>query len=115
MAISAPIGLKAAFLEAARTKSGLAATAMLGFLILLAVLVPLPAPFDVVRQWSNPGQWSDNRKLVPPEWSEVFTSKPAPRTVIIPPAGQPGGLDQVRVSLAVQAQHYTIVGLKQSY
>ncbi|TLZ99736.1 MAG: ABC transporter permease [Methanobacteriota archaeon] len=115
MAISAPIGLKAAFLEAARTKSGLAATAMLGFLILLAVLVPLLVPFDVVRQWSNPGQWSDNPKLVPPEWSEVFTGKRQPRTVIIPPAGQSGGFDHVRVSFEVQGQNYTIVVLKQSF
>src|SRR5437773_9808218 len=96
MAISAPIGLKAAFLEAARTKSGLAATAMLGFLILLAVLVPLLVPFDVVRQWSNPGQWADNAKLVPPEWSEVCTGRRQPRTVMMPRARQSRGFGQVR-------------------
>src|SRR5207247_1301841 len=56
-----------------------------------------------------------NPKLVPPEWSEVFTGKRQPRTVIIPPAGQSGGFDHVRVSFEVQGQNYTIVVLKQSF
>src|SRR6266566_5081803 len=88
MAMSTPIGIRAAFLEALKTKSGLAAASMLGFLLLLAVLVPIIAPYDVVNSWNNPTVWADNPKLVPPEWSERFVGKHLPRTIIIPPDGE---------------------------
>jgi len=88
---------------------------MLGFLVVLAVLVPVLAPFDIVQSWNNPNVWADNPKLAPPEWSEIFSGKHLPRTVIIPPNGAPGGFDKVRVSFESQGQTYTIVVLKQSF
>jgi peptide/nickel transport system permease protein len=115
MAMSTPIGIRAAFLEALKTKSGLAAASMLGFLLLLAVLVPIIAPYDVVNSWNNPTVWADNPKLVPPEWSERFVGKHLPRTIIIPPDGEPGGFKRARVSYTSEGQVYTIVVLQQTF
>jgi peptide/nickel transport system permease protein len=98
-----------------KTKSGIVAGAMLGFLILLAILVPIFAPYNVVQAWNNPAAWTNNPKLAAPEWSEVFTGKHLPRTIILPPNGEPGGFNKVRVSFNVSNQVYTIVALKSSF
>ncbi len=115
MAMSAPVGLKAAFLDALRTKSGIVAIGMIGFLILLAALVPVFAPYNVVQAWSNPVVWQDNPKLAAPEWSEVFVGKHLPRTIIIPPNGQSGGFDKVRVPVNVSGQSYTFIVLQKKF
>src|SRR2546427_8905248 len=94
MVVSAPLWLKTAFLEALRTKSGIAAGAMLGFLILLAVLVPIFAPYNVVQSWNDPGAWANNPKLAAPGWAEGFTRKHPPPPAPIPYNGGPGGFDQ---------------------
>ncbi len=115
MAMSAPIGIKAAFIEAVRTKSGLAAAAMLGFLVLLAVLVPIFAPYNVVAAWNNPTVWADNPKLAAPEWSEIFTGKHLSRTIILPPYPDAGGFKKVRVVANSTSQVYTLVQLKNTF
>lgn len=115
MAISAPIGIKAAMLEALRTKSGLAAAAMLGFLIILAILVPVFAPYNITQAWNDPSAWGNNPKLAAPEWSEIFTGKHLARTILLPYHGEPGGFDKVRVSFNVSSETYTFVILKKSF
>jgi len=102
-------------LEALRTKSGIAAGAMLGFLILLAVFVPILAPYNVVQAWNDPGAWTNNPKLAAPEWSEIFSGKHLPRTILLAPNGEPGGFDKVRISFNVSGQTYTIVVLRKSF
>jgi peptide/nickel transport system permease protein len=92
-----PIGLKAALLDAVRTKSGMVGTGMLGFLILLAVLVPIFAP---IKAWGGTTAWQDNPKLAAPEWSEVFSGgKHLPRTIFLTPSGTPGGFLKVRTTV----------------
>src|SRR5207245_9610212 len=98
MVVAGPRGLKAAFLEALRTKSGIAAGAMLGFLILLAVFVPILAPYNVVQAWNDPGAWTNNPTLAAPEWSEIVRRKHLPRTILLAPTGEPGRFDQARTS-----------------
>src|SRR5256712_1223165 len=115
MVVSAPLGLKAAFLEALRTKSGSAAGAMLGFLILLAVFVPILAPYNVVQAWNDPGAWTNTPKLAAPEWSEIFSGKHLPRTILLAPNGEPGGFDKVRVSFNVSGKTSPIVVLRKSF
>src|SRR2546428_7251851 len=82
---------------------------MLGFLIILAVLVPILAPYNVVQAWNDPGAWTNNPKLATPEWSEIFSRKHLPRTILLPSNGEPGGFDTVRVSFNATGQTYTIV------
>ncbi len=115
MAMSAPIGIKAAFIEAVRTKSGLAAAAMLGFLVLLAVLVPIFAPYNVVSAWQTPSVWADNPKLAAPEWTEIFSGQHLSRTIILQPYGTPGGFSHVRAVANSTNQTYTLVQLKKSF
>ncbi len=115
MAMSAPIGIKAAFVEAVRTKSGMAATAMLGFMVLLAVLVPIFAPYNVVQAWNTPTVWADNPKLAAPEWSEIFTGKHLARTLILPPYPDPNGFSHVRAVANSTSQVYTLVQLKKTF
>ena len=115
MAISAPIGIRAAFIEAIRTKSGMAAVAMLAFLILIALLVPLLAPYDIVQAWSNPQAWADNPKLAAPEWSDIFSGKTQPRTIILQPYGTPNGFSHVRVVANSTGEAYTLVELKKTF
>ena len=99
MAAPVPIGLKAALLDAVRTKSGMVGTGMLGFLILLAILVPVFAPYDVIKAWGGTDAWQDNPKLAAPEWSEVFSGgKHLPRTIFLTPAGTPGGFLKFRTT-----------------
>ena len=88
---------------------------MLGFLILLAVLVPIFAPYNVVQSWNDPGAWTNNPKLAAPEWSEVFTGKHLPRTALMPYNGEPGGFNKVRISFNVSNQVYTTVVLRSSF
>src|SRR5438552_2917874 len=63
-------------------KSGLFGFAILASLVFVAVIVPFYAPYDVVRNWSSYGPWQDNPRYAAPEWSEVFTGKHLPRTMI---------------------------------
>jgi len=88
---------------------------MLGFLILLAVFVPILAPYNVVQAWNDPGAWTNNPKLAAPEWSEIFSGKHLPRTILLAPNGEPGGFDKVRISFNVSGQTYTIVVLRKSF
>src|SRR3989442_2202643 len=88
---------------------------MLGFLIILAVLVPILAPYNVVQAWNDPGAWTNNPKLAAPEWSEIFSGKHLPRTILRPSNGQPGGFDKVRVSLNVTGQTYSIAVLRKPF
>jgi peptide/nickel transport system permease protein len=115
LAISAPVGLKAALLEAVRTKSGMVGVAMLGFLLLLAVLVPILAPYNVVQEWSNAANWADNPRLAAPEWSEFLVGKHLPRTIFVGWSDTPGGFDKVRVPINQSGQEYTFIVLKKTF
>lgn len=115
MAISAPVGIKAAFIEAVRTKSGMVAVAMLAFLLLVAVLVPFMAPYDVVKEWGDPTNWQYNPKYAAPEWSQIFVGKDLSKTMIFPYNGQPGGFDKVRVPVNSGGQNYTFMVLKKTF
>ncbi len=116
MAMSAPIGIKAAFIEAIRTKSGMAATAMLGFLVLLAVLVPIFAPYNVVSAWNTPTVWADNPKLAAPEWSQIFVGKDLSKTIIIPYYPDSSGFEKVRVvENSTSSQVFTLVQLTKTF
>ncbi len=115
MSMSAPVGMKAALIEAVRTKSGLVATAMLVFLLLLAILVPFLAPYNVVQEWTDPTNWQNNPRYAAPEWSEIFLGKHLSRTIILPSNGQPGGFDKVRVPVSSGGQNYTFIVLKKTF
>ena len=115
MAISAPIGIKAAFIEAIRTKSGMVAVAMLAFLLLLALLVPLFAPYNVVQAWSDPTNWADNPLYAAPEWSQLFVGKDLSKTNIFPYNGQPNGFEKVRVPFNSSGQNYTYIVLYKTF
>ena len=80
MPVTAPtIGVKGAFLEALHLKSGLVGFGILISLILVVVITPFYASYDVVRQWSGIGPWQDNPRWAAPEWSDAFSSKKEPR------------------------------------
>ncbi len=82
MAAPAPIGLKAAFRESLRIKSGLVGFGIILSLVGVAVIVPVYASYDVVRRWSQLDPWLDNPRLAAPEWTTWFTGKNEPRTTI---------------------------------
>src|SRR5947208_6213426 len=91
MAMSTPIGIRAAFLEALKTKSGLAAASMLGFLLLLAVLVPIIAPYDVVNSGTNRPSGGAIPNLSLPNGSRSsWGSNCRPRISILPEEGPAG-------------------------
>jgi len=121
VAAPVPIGLKAALLDAVRTKSGMVGTGMLGFLILLAILVPVFAPYDVIKAWGGTDAWQDNPKLAAPEWSEVFSGgKHLPRTIFLTPAGTLGGFLKFRTTENVSDgkgnwNNFTFLGLKKTF
>ncbi len=72
--------MKAAFREALRMKSGLVGLVILASLIIVAIIVPFYAPYDVVKNWSSYDPWQDNPRYAAPEWSEIFSGKHEPRT-----------------------------------
>jgi peptide/nickel transport system permease protein len=115
LAISAPIGIKAAFLEAIRTKSGMVAVAMLAFLLLLAILVPIFAPYNVVQAWSDPSNWANNPLYAAPEWTQFFVGKDLSKTTLFPYNGQPGGFEKVRVPFQSGGQNYTFIVLYKQF
>ncbi len=115
MAISAPIGIKAAFLEAVRTKSGMVAVAMLSFLVILAILVPVFAPYNVVQAWSDPTNWANNPRYAAPEWTQFFEGKVLSKTTLFPYNGQPDGFQKVRVPFTSGGQNYTFIVLYKTF
>ncbi len=58
---------------------------MLGILIIMTVVVPLYAPYDVVRTWGDAKAWLDNPVTAAPEWVDYFTAGKLPRTTILQP------------------------------
>ena len=121
MAAPVPIGLKAALLDAVRTRSGLVGAGMLGFLMLLAVLVPVFAPFDVIRAWGTTDAWQENPKLAAPEWSEIFAGgRHLPRSIFLAPAGTPDGFLKARSTVNSTGQNgewnnFTFIVLKKTF
>ena len=85
MSVPAPIGPKVVFKEMLSTKSGKVGLIMLVGLVLLSMLVPLHAPYDVVKAWNDPRAWVDNPKCAAPEWVEWLTGKKLPRNIVIEP------------------------------
>ncbi len=88
---------------------------MLGFLILVALLVPLFAPYSVVQAWNDPSAWTNNPKLAAPEWSEIFAGKKLPRTILLPYNGETGGFTKARVVVDEAGQTYVTVVLRSSF
>jgi len=78
-----PVGAKAILKEVLRTKSGIIAIAILAFLVCVVVIVPLYAPYDVVKKWNDPRAWLDNPRCAAPEWVELMVGKKLPRTIKI--------------------------------
>ena len=81
-----PIGAKAAFKEVMGTLSGKAAFVLLALIVGMAVLVPIYAPFNVLKAWhdkTEAGPWADNPKCAAPIWAEWFVGKKLPRTIVL--------------------------------
>ncbi len=76
MPAAAPtVGIKGAFLEALRLKSGLVGFGILISLLVVSVVTPLYASYDVVRQWSSVEPWQNNPRYAAPEWVDTFSAK----------------------------------------
>lgn len=80
-----PMGIKAALRDAVKTPSGMIGTAMLLFLLAMAIVVPFYAPYDVVRTWGDTTAWSDNPRTAAPEWVDLFTASRIPRNIAFQP------------------------------
>ena len=81
-----PIGAKAAFKEVMGTLSGKAAFVLLALIVGMAVLVPIYAPFNVLKAWhdkTEAGPWADNPKCAAPVWTEWLVGKRLPRTIVL--------------------------------
>ena len=74
-ALKTVLSSKEVLIEAAKTKAGMVGFGMLIMLIATVVVVPIYAPFDVVRAWGSFAPWSDNPNLAAPEWVDAFTSQ----------------------------------------
>ncbi|MEE9173356.1 MAG: ABC transporter permease [Thermoplasmata archaeon] len=77
------IGAKQLLKESLKTKSGIAAFAMLATLLIVVLILPFYAPGDVVRDWGRVDAWTDNPRNAAPEWVDVFTSERLSRTIIL--------------------------------
>jgi len=80
-----PTGVKAVLKEVLRTKSGVVAFALLIFIASLAILVPIWAPYDVVKKWNDQRAWIENPRVAAPEWVEFFVGKKLPKTIKLYP------------------------------
>ena len=89
MASGPVLGLRSVVREALRTKAGLVGFGMIFFLLALVVAVPIYAPGDVVRRWGSIDAWLDNPRFAPPEWTEVFSGRREPRTLVMAPCHTP--------------------------
>ena len=81
-----PIGAKAAFKEVIGTASGKAAFVLLSIIVLMAIVVPIYAPYNVLKAWhdkTEAGPWADYPKCAAPVWAEWFVGKKLPRTIIL--------------------------------
>lgn len=80
-----PIGIKDTLRDAFTTPSGMVGAAMLITLLSMAIVVPIVAPYDVVKTWADTKAWSDNPKTAAPEWVDFFTAEKIPRNIPIQP------------------------------
>ncbi len=78
-----PVGFKAVIKEVLETKAGLIGTSVLVGLVLVAVGVVAFYGYDVVTRWNDPFAWFENPRYAAPEWSELFSTKSLPRTIIL--------------------------------
>jgi len=67
-------------------KSGIVGFGILASLIAASVVIPIYAPYDVVRQWSSVEYWLENPRWAAPEWVTIFTGKNEPRTTVFDPS-----------------------------
>lgn len=77
------IGVIATLRDAFRTPAGMVGGAMLAVLISMVIVVPLYAPYDVVRTWGDSTAWVNNPKSAAPEWVDLFESGTLPRNTIL--------------------------------
>ncbi|MCS7133957.1 MAG: ABC transporter permease [Candidatus Caldarchaeum sp.] len=57
---------------------------LLAVMVVLSLYVVAVFPLDFgTRYWNNPSYWADNPKEVPPEWVNLFTTKPLPTHITI--------------------------------
>jgi len=82
----AALGLRQAFREAFRTKSGIAGSFMLAVLLGMVIIIPFVAPYDVVSTWGDRSEWIDNPRLAAPAWTEWFAGRDLPETMIFEPS-----------------------------
>ncbi len=55
---------------------------MLALLIAMVIVVPIYAPYDVVRTWADIKAWEENPTAAAPAWTDYFTSSRLPPTLI---------------------------------
>jgi len=107
MAARAPtVGIKGAFLEAIRMKSGIVGFAILISLLAVTVVIPVYAPYDIVRQWSNVNYWLDNPRVAAPEWTQIFTGKEEPKTTTL--ASSTFRYVEVRTTIDAEGQVFNL-------
>lgn len=78
-----PVGLKQVVKEVLRSKAGVAGFAILGFMVFLALLTPLVAPFDVAKKWNDIRWWGDNPVLAAPGWVRVLMPDKFSETIVL--------------------------------
>jgi len=81
-----PIGAKAAFKEVIGTASGKAAFVLLSIIVLMTIVVPIYAPYNVLKAWhdkTETGPWADYPKCAAPVWTEWLVGKKLPRTIVL--------------------------------
>jgi len=78
-----PVGPKAVLKEVLKTKSGIAAFTLLIFIISLSLVVPIYAPYNIVKSWNNPEMWLSNPRCAAPVWIELFIGKKLPKNMVI--------------------------------
>ncbi|MCX8200793.1 MAG: ABC transporter permease [Candidatus Caldarchaeum sp.] len=57
---------------------------LLAAMVAISLYVVSTYPLDFgTRYWNNPSYWADNPKEVPPEWTNLFTARPAPTHITV--------------------------------
>ncbi len=85
MSAPAPVGLKTIFKEMMGTISGKLGVAIIIFLIILSMAVPVYTSPGTIKKWNNPKAWVDYPKCAAPGWTDLFTKKTYCRNMVFNP------------------------------
>lgn len=83
MSAAPPLGAKAVIKEVLRTKSGLVGILLIICIAMMAVLVPIYAPYDVVKKWNDPSAWLENPRCAAPVWYASLIGKKLPENIVL--------------------------------